>query len=108
LWRKFLDKFGYLVRRDTTVLNERLEIVCRGRFGILPYRVDGCHEYLCVITSWRVGCSGASLSGRYGDPELDTSSFNYREASEISTLTCCNTEAEAILPDALVPYHFPL
>jgi hypothetical protein len=71
LWWKFLYKFGYLVGRDTTILNERFEIVCRGGFGILPYRIDGSHENLCVITSWRVGCGGVGLSSGYGDLELN-------------------------------------
>lgn len=77
LWRKFLNKFGYLVRRNTTILNERLEIVCRGGFGILPYRINSSHKNLCVITSWRAGEQGCGtgLSSGYGNLELDTTFF---------------------------------
>jgi hypothetical protein len=94
-------------------LNECLEIVCSSGLRILPNRIDSRHENLCVVTTCRVGeqgRGGAGLRSRYGVLELNARFFQKKKGGEAesSTPTCCNTEAGATLPDALVPYHFPL
>ena len=74
-----MDKLGDFVRRDATILDKRLEIICRRGLDILPHAIDDRRRELVdvlVVVDGGHACAWDGMLKLSGHEDKDTQAIH--------------------------------
>ena len=103
-----MDKLGDFVRRDATILDKRLEIICRRGLDVLPDAIDDRRREFVDVLVVVDGVHARAGNGMLKLCDGRRSGTNVKAQDLQDMRTCSSREPGATLPDALLPYQRPL